>query len=637
MCGIAGIAGIENDSLVDRVRKMVLQLKHRGPDAHGIWEGRGMALGHARLSIIDLDGGKMPMTCASTGNVITFNGEIYNYRSLRLELEAGGYSFTTQSDTEVILAAYAREGCDCLRRLEGMFAFAIYDRANNSLFLARDRFGEKPLYYSQLPEGGVVFASELTALLASGKVKKRIDYASLSKYMTFEYVPADHSLIEGVHKLPAGEWMRVRLQDGQIERHVYWDLPIEDESINYQTLDEAAECLHEKLRVAVRQSMVSDVPLGIFLSGGLDSSLIASYAAEAAPGRLKGFTIGFEDKSFDESGWARMAAERCGIDLQVRICTESEVEKVYPRALDALDEPIGDASIVPTYLLSGFAREQVKVVLSGDGGDELFAGYPTFQALKLIRIYNAIPSVFRPILKKMAASLPVSFSNISFDFKIKQLLRGTGVSEEIMFFYWMGSFHSSERKSLFLPSVMEETKDRHIFEDLFDLLKQSGLNQQMERCLYLCSKLYLTDDILVKTDRASMAHGLECRAPLLDRNLAEYVCHLPTFYKIKDIKTKVLLKQVALARLPRELVYRKKKGFGMPVARWILSGSLAKTVDEFLMDEEFLRKQGIFQAEFLRALVRDHRERKKDNRKLIWTLIAFQWWYKKIFLDKGSS
>lgn len=625
MCGIVGFADFRSQprlepELLDRMRD---RLAHRGPDDRGSLLHQNVGLGSRRLSIIDIADGRMPMSNEDGSVWIVFNGEIYNFGELRKHLELRGHVFRTRSDTEVIIHAYEQYGLDCVEHLSGMFAFAIHDRARGRLFLARDRLGEKPLHYHW--DGSLfVFASEIKALLEHPDVPRTLDPLSLSKYLTYEFVPAPHSLFKGIRKLKPGHSMVLDAGARALETERYWDIPLTDDPINYRHIEGHAEELLYRLDESVKGRLVSDVPVGLFLSGGIDSSTVAALAARHHAGPIRAFTISFDDRSFDESAHARQVARHLGVDHEVEPCRIDDIVAEIPAIIDRLDEPLGDASFVPTFLLSRFAARHVKVVLGGDGGDELLAGYPTFQALKFVRYYNILPAEVRAAINWIAGMLPVSLANISFDFKVKQLLRGAGVSEEVMFFLWMGSFTEAEKARLLSPALRVEILKENAFEDLFDYIKESNLKNEMERALYLSAKLYLQDDILVKVDRASMANSLEVRAPFLDHTLVEFISRLPTFFKLHRLTTKYVLKKAVAGLVPPRIIHRSKKGFGMPVGRWI-NGAMSGLFDDAL-SEESIRRDGIFDPRYVRGLLDEHRAGRKDNRKLLWTLFVFQLW-----------
>jgi asparagine synthase (glutamine-hydrolysing) len=624
MCGICGIVNLHPDHPADEGILIAMRdsLSHRGPDGNGLFIQRNVGLGHTRLSIIDLATGSQPMHNEDSSVWIVFNGEIYNFVELRSELQDRGHTFTTTSDTETLLHLYEDFGTGMLDRLNGMFAFALWDVKNRELFLARDRVGKKPLFYS-LTRDTFVFASELKALIQHPSVSREIDPLSLSKYLTYEYVPAPHSIFRGVQKLLPGHFLSYRASSREVIQKKYWDIPLSDDALAHKTEDEYKEELAYLLEEAVRIRLRSDVPVGVFLSGGIDSSLITALASRHT-NQVRTFSIGFNERSFDETKYANTVAERF---RTVHACEVLDVEKTYdllPEIMGFLDEPLGDASIIPTFLLSRFAAKNVKVVLGGDGGDELFAGYPTYQAMKLINYYSILPREIRAIIHKWASYLPVSHRNISLDFKIKQLLRGAGVSPEIMLFMWMGSFNEAEKKQLLLPEVWESVRGQNPFEDLLNYVKESNLHTSFARALYLSMKLYLQDDILVKVDRASMARSLEVRAPFLDRRVVEFAAQLPASYKLHRLTTKYILKGVGRQLLPRGIAERAKKGFGIPVARWI-HGELREVVSEYL-GEARIRREGMFSPQYVASLIADHLTYRRDNRKLLWTLLIFQMW-----------
>jgi asparagine synthase (glutamine-hydrolysing) len=627
MCGIYGfVTKGEVDGAV--LRAMGDALRHRGPDDEGEMLSQkgevGVALGHKRLSIIDLSpAARQPMSNEDETVWITYNGEIYNFQEIRRQLEQKGYKFRTHSDTEVILRLYEDIGIECLEKLKGMFAFAIWDSKKKTLFLARDRIGKKPLHFS-VTGGGIVFASEIKSLLKYPNISREIDLKSLNKYLTYEYVPAPSTMFRAIKKLEPGCYLSYR--EGQFESHAYWDLPLTDNPIGYRTEQEYIEELRERLSKAVKARLVADVPVGLFLSGGIDSGLVAAFATRENPA-LECFTIGFDEPSFDESRHAREVARALGTKHRVMTFSMREMAESLRKLTDFLDEPLADASILPTYLLSTFTGESVRVALSGDGGDELFAGYPTYQAHRLVTYYDSLPGFLKTGLRIAASHLPVSHDNVSTDFKVKQFLKGAGVSSEIRFFIWMGAFVDAEKKELLNDEIKVELKAHNTYEDIFDYISKSKLTKDLERILYLSMKLYLQDDVLVKVDRASMASSLEIRCPLLDHEFVEFVCRLPMVYKLNGIRTKYILKKAAEGILPGSIIHRPKKGFGVPISRW-LCADLRDLMLHYL-SEDRLKRQGLFNFAYVRALVEGHLRKKSDHRKLLWPLIVFQIWHER--------
>jgi asparagine synthase (glutamine-hydrolysing) len=626
MCGIYGYLSPIGKIEPAVLHRMGCKLEHRGPDDEGevILNGDGVSvgLGHKRLSIIDLSSaGKQPMTNEDGSLWITLNGEIYNFRELREELQSRGHKFRSSSDTEVVVHLYEEAGTNCLERINGMFAFALWDAKQNTLFLARDRLGKKPLHYC-LTGGHFLFASEIKALLQSPLVRREIDFKALHKYLAYEYIPAPDTIFKTIKKLEPGHYLIFR--DGREMSSQYWDIPIEDYPIGDRTEAQYTEQLVELLDRSVRARLVADVPVGLFVSGGLDSSFVGAMARRAKEG-LECFSIGFDERSFDESRYARQIADDLGLKHHLKIFRDQDMLHMVERLPEILDEPLADPSILPLYLLSQFAAEHTKVVLSGDGGDELFAGYQTYQAHKLVTYYDALPGFLKVALREIASKLPVSYRYLSQDFKLKQFLKGVGISSEVRFFLWRGAFSNAERMQLLSPELRRELRSENAYEEIYRYVRKSGLTKELERILYLAMKLYLQDNNLVTVDRASMANGLEVRSPLLDKDVVEFVCRLPMEYKLKGLKTKYLLKKAAEPFLPRNVIYRQKKGFGVPLAQW-LTGKLREFMLDYLSQER-IEKQRIFHYPYVSQLIEEQLTMKNDNRELLWTLLVFQIWY----------
>lgn len=603
---------------------MTNTLRLRGPDDESYYipapqtGGSAVGFGFRRLAIIDLSGGRQPMSNEDGSLWIVCNGEIYNHAELRTGLEAKGHIFRTHSDVEVLLHLYEDHGPECITRVNGMFALAIWDSKNQTLFLARDRMGKKPLYYRDTPTQ-LTFGSEIKALLAHPDCPRELDARNLSKYLAYEYVPAPHCIFKGIRKLPAGYWLTWKR--GQTHLHRYWDVQFFHSAHERPESEIAAE-LVERFKQAVRLRLISDVPLGVFLSGGIDSSSVVAMMAELMPpSQIKTFAIGFEDKSFDESAHARRVAGFFGTDHREQILQSKTLLDILPEIAGFLDEPLADASIIPTYLLSKFTRQHVTVALGGDGGDELFAGYPTFQAHRLAEFYKVPGVLHERIIRPLAEWLPVSNDNISFDFKVKRFLRGMGARPAIRDQMWMGSFMPAEQRSL-LQGGGSEIDD---FDDVLDAEKNCPSGDGMEQLIYLYCKLYLQDDILTKVDRASMACSLEARAPFLDYTFVEFVNSIPFRFKLKGLKTKYILKKAMRAKLPPEIPGRRKKGFGIPIGKWF-----RKELRNLLLDslaESRIRQQGIFNPAEVTRLVGEHLRGAKDHRKQLWTLLIFQLWH----------
>jgi asparagine synthase (glutamine-hydrolysing) len=622
MCGIVGnvLAAADRAPDPDVLRRMADRIRHRGPDDEGFVVSGPAGLGMRRLKIIDLEGGHQPMTGENGRTWVVYNGEIYNYRVLTERLAARGHRFATRSDTEVIVHGWEDRGLGVLDDLEGMFALALWEEATRTLVLARDRAGIKPLYYAVLPDQ-LVFASELRALLEHPAIDRRLDVASLSRYLAHEYVPAPHAILRQVRKLPAGHWLTY--VEGRVKVEPYWDLDVRRHRAVGAA--EAAAELGQALESVVAEHLVSDVPLGVFLSGGVDSGMVAALAARHVPGRLRTFCIGFDDPSFDESGHARRIARALGAEHHEEILGPRAGLDLVERLPDLLDEPLGDASLLPTYLLSRFTRRSVTVALSGDGGDELFAGYPTYPAHRLAGAYARLPGFVRERLVRPAVErLPVNHDNLSLDFKLKRFVAGAGLDEVERHAAWMGSFTPAEQRELFTTDALARLGASPSYESFRETVAPAAGGSTLARLLYLDFKTYLGEGVLTKVDRASMACSLEVRVPLLDRRIVELAASFPDELKLRGLTTKYLLKRLAAELLPRDLVHRPKKGFGVPVARWF-RGELAGLLAEVLSPAA-LRRDGLFRPETVERLIAEHRQGVHDHRKKLYTLLAWQLW-----------
>jgi asparagine synthase (glutamine-hydrolysing) len=607
MCGIAGFVG---NGTKDDLEKLIAGVKHRGPDDEGTLIRHGVGLAHARLAIIDTSPlGHQPMELSDESVAITYNGEIYNYEELRNGLQNQGVKFRSHSDTEVLLELYRREGEDFLKRAVGMFALGLYDFRNKKLILARDRMGEKPLYWT-MQNGSLYFASELSALMKAGVALKRIDMLSLSQYLTFDYVPTPRTILEDVYKLEPAHILI--LQGGQIAKKSYWKLPPGEVAL---PLEEATKELDIRLKRAAKRQLVSDVPVGILLSGGIDSSTVAYYAKESAEKNIETFSVSFEEKSFDESMFAKAVASHLGSNHHEERLSGKDALDLLPAVADVFSEPVADASVLPTMLLSRFTRKSVTVALGGDGGDELFAGYPTFQAE---RIFSHISPLMRRTLRTFAALFPASHSNFAFSYNLKKLVSEGEPQRGRRHAKWLGTFSETARGRLLKTEMTENDLFAHI--DRYEK-ERPGLNG----LLWIYARTYLLDQVLVKVDRASMHYALETRAPFLDHEVVEFLFGLPYEMKWHNGIAKYLLKETMRGKLPRHIIDRKKKGFGIPLARW-LNHELRPLCDE-LLSPAALSQHGLFDQNYVARLIQEHRLRKKDNRKELWNLMVFQLWY----------
>jgi len=620
MCGICGIIYDDPSRPVDRglLERMNRTMTHRGPDDEGYYIGRGIGLAMRRLSIIDPRGGHQPMT-SEDGNVVAIcNGEIYNFQEIRSRLEGSGHIFRTRSDAEILPHLYEDRGPSFVSELNGMFGLAVWDERDRKLVVARDRMGQKPIYWTR-SDGALIFASELKAILAHPKIERNIDGKSLAKYLAYEYVPAPYTIFKEIYKLEAGS--QLIGGEGAPNVEAYWDVPMGSDSFNLSERD-ASKRLLELMELSVKRRLVSDVPLGVFLSGGIDSSaMVAMMSRMMPPEMIKTFSISFAEKSFDESCYAREVANFFGTDHRERVCTPGDLLRLMPEVTDLLDEPFADPSIIPTYALSKFTREHVTVALGGDGGDELFAGYPTFQAEKYARIYRAIPIwIRRNLIDPSVRAMPVSDSNISFDFKLKQFIKGAALSNMLRHFVWLGSFSPGE-----LRPLLSYTPPGGVLDDSERYESRVASASYGNRLLYTYKKLYLAEDILTKVDRASMGVSLETRAPFLDHELVEFVAALPYSMKLKGLTMKYLLKKTVGPLLPKGIAGRSKKGFGVPIAKW-LKGPL-KPVMKDIFDPDRIKSEGFFRPGEIQRLMQEHESGRVDNRKKLWTLMMFENWY----------
>ena len=611
MCGIAGFAGSGSQSDLERMTRSLI---HRGPDEEGFFVDpeRRVHLGHRRLSIIDLHDGQQPMR-GPDGIVVVYNGEIYNHAELRTDLERKGHRFvTSHSDTEVLLHGY-REWGDCVTdRLNGMFAFVLYDSRRARLLFARDRFGEKPLYYVHRP-GLFAFASELHALCDHGDISPTLDERAVQKYFAYGYVPAPGAIWAGFAKLPSGSRGIVDLRSEKLEVHRYWRYSLEpDESIIDADEPKLIEELQELLRQAVRRRLVSDVPLGIFLSGGLDSSTIVALASRELGGELtRTFTIGFNEASFDESSYAQRIAEVMGVDWQVKTLDVEMMRELIPTVLERLDEPLSDPSILPTYLLCRHTREHVTVALSGDGGDELFAGYDPFLALAPAKIYDSlVPEGLHTILRQVSMRLPISNSNMSLDFRLRRTLAGLSYDRPLWNPVWMGPLEPADIEALFEnPLPLEE-----LYEEAIAEWERCSTTDLLDRSLEFFGNFYLPEDILAKVDRAAMMVSLESRAVYLDNDLVDFCCRLPGRFKLRGRERKYLLRKALIGCVPDDILRRPKKGFGIPVRAW-----LREVPDRFPMAPIPGAR-----SEWAAERWREHRTGDRDNRMFLWSWLSMQ-------------
>jgi asparagine synthase (glutamine-hydrolysing) len=616
------------------VRGLCDVLAHRGPDDEGYYINGPVALGQRRLAILDLAGGRQPMGNEDGTVWITFNGEIYNFQELRERLEGLGHRFATRGDTEVIVHAYEQYGPACVKELRGMFAFALWDQPRQTLLLARDRVGKKPLFYTEV-DGQWVFASELQALLQHPGLAREVDWAALDDYLTYGYVPAPKTIFLGVYKLSPAHWLTLKLRPGQSggpEVHVerYWQLAYEPK--RRLSEEDAVDGLLEVLGEAVRLRMIADVPLGALLSGGIDSSIVVALMSQLSDRPVKTFSIGFDDQEFNELPHARRVAERCGTEHHELIVRPSALE-VLPTLVRHYGEPYADSSAIPSYYVAKLTREHVKVALNGDGGDECFAGYERYAGGLAADRYGRIPAVVRRLaIEPLSRLLPASGSRRSRLRQARRFLQVAGQPASQRYLRWIGYVPTADKSALYSLDFQEQLAGHQAESwllEMWERLTAAGLGP-LDRMLGLDVESYLPYDLLVKMDIATMANSLEARSPFLDHHVMEFCARLPARFKLRRMSLKHLLKTAGTGLLPPETLTRRKMGFGVPVGDWI-RGDLRPWMEDLLLSPRSL-KRGYFQPEALRQIVDEHLEGREDRSFAVWALLWLELWHQE-FMD----
>jgi asparagine synthase (glutamine-hydrolysing) len=621
MCGIHGILAPRGD-LSFALERMGARLVHRGPDGAGVERIPGASLGHTRLSVIDLsEAASQPLWDARHQVCIVFNGEVYNYREIRDECLRAGLELRSESDTEAIVGLYLLAGERAFARLDGIFAFCLFDSRSGDAYLVRDPMGVKPLYWADRPEG-LVFASELGALIGSGLVPPDVDPAALQAYLQFDFVPSPWSIVRGVAKLGEGHLLHLDVTGGRsIRRYAPPPPPVSDGPGDFASdVAEFDRIIHR----TVERQLVADVPLGVFLSGGIDSSIVARTAVEVSASRISTFSIGFEDPSFDESRWAALVASSIGSDHHSEVLGPRALLDLVPSVAEVVSEPLADGSVFPMLLLSRFARRHVTVALSGDGADELFAGYPTYRAASLARGLSHLPrAVRRALAGAVDAVLPVNLDNLSFDFRLRKLLSGLDPDPILRNARWLGTFPPEELPFLLRApdERLQQGLERLLHEPSAEIPRRNGL----EALLRTDQRFYLQDQVLVKVDRASMSCALEVRVPFLAPEMVAFARALPADRKLHGSRGKALLRAYAASRLPPEIVERPKKGFGTPLGKWF-RGELRELLEDVLSPAS-LARHGLFEPAFVARLLREHAAGRRDHRKRLFNLLMFQLWW----------
>lgn len=627
MCGITGLINVEitNEEMEHWLHKMTDVIAHRGPDEDGFFIKDGVGLGMRRLSIIDLSGGKQPIHNEDKSIQVVFNGEIYNYQQLKSDLEARGHAFYTHSDTETIVHAYEEFGPDCVNKLRGMFGFALWDSQAQRLLLAIDRFGIKPLYYA-VTEQGLVFGSELKSLLVSGMLKREIDFEALTQYFTFGYIPAPLTIFHEVYKLPPGHLLSWT-DSSALSVKPYWDLPNEPPKRNRPVTQMRRE-LREVLRDAVRSHLVSDVPLGAFLSGGIDSSTVVALMSTLVSEPVKTFSIGFAEQEYNELDKARLIAQSFQTDHH-ELIVEPESIDILPKLVAHFDEPFADPSALPTYYLSKMAREFVKVALSGDGGDELFLGYNVFRGLEVARYAQWLPSPLRNAPAKLLGLIPKS-GNSRLNDRValwRKRASDSTLPPEFAYQSKMSQIGLSNVLPLLTDDARQQMSNYEPYQVIADVLSSGSTDNgqhPLQPFVYAGIKIGLAGDMLVKVDRMSMANSLEVRVPLLDHILAEYVATIPIKQRFPRWRLKGLLRDTMSDVLPEAILNQPKRGFSVPLAAWF-RGDFSAFVLDILLDDR-TRQRGFFDVDCIEKLLRKHQKGQFKADKTLWALLIFEIW-----------
>jgi len=624
MCGICGAYGIKDPELL---RKMCAEIVHRGPDDEGYAINSQAMLGMRRLKVIDLISGNQPIYNEDKSIMVVCNGEIYNFREIRKDLEKKGHKYSTNSDTESIVHLYEEFGDTLVHKMRGMFAFALWDSRKQHLLVARDRVGIKPLYY-YFNNGILLFASEIKSLLLFPAIPKKLNFDALHDYLTFMYIPAPDTIYKDIHKLLPGHLLIC--EQGQMSIKQYWDINEGDYSYDeFSRYDEneLSEQLMHLMEESIRMHLLSDVPLGLFLSGGIDSGSIVALTSGLSIKPLKTFSIGFEDDRYNELQNAKLVAERFQTDHHEFVVKPPDINAIE-EILSYFDEPFADSSAIPTYYVSKCAKEHVTVALSGDGGDEIFAGYGNYKTDKIGQYYRKFPLLFqKQVIPFVINRLPGSQNSLSISEQLKKLLEFTKFSPEHGHVFWLSVFNEDFKKKLYVQERLKSLMSENSIDKYTAYFDRFNGADFINRCINVDIKTVLPDDYLTKVDRMSMANSLEVRVPFLDHKLLEFATAIPSRLKLKGLTTKYLLKKIMSNRLPEEVTRGKKKGFSIPLNRW-LKEDFSILIDKYL-SEKLVKKRGYFNYDFVATLSSEHLSRKKDNSKFLWTLICFEIWHQR--------
>lgn len=630
MCGIAGVFRTQDAPLGDDIvliDRMTEVLEHRGPNDRGTWTEGPISLGHRRLSIIDLSPlGRQPMGNEDGSVQVSFNGEIYNFRELKEKhrLAERGHRFRSRTDTEVLLHLYEELGTAMFAELNGMFAFALWDGRKRLLHLARDPFGVKPLFYAWHNKK-LYFGSEIKSILQVPDFPRRVDLQSLHDFLTFDYIPGEQTAFEGIKEVPPGHSLTIDLA-GRTLIQKFWDLPgPEDDSI---TESRAIESARDLMDQAVRRQLVSDVPIGVLLSGGMDSSTLVALMARHTKEPIHTYSVGFEDQSFNEIPAARIVAEQYKTVHREVVVTPALVREMLPKYLDYIDEPYADGSAIPTYFVCGLAKPEVTVVLSGEGGDEAFAGYETHAAYKASRLFAKVPRWVRNgLIARVVRSLPVSHKKLSLEFKLKRFIGGQDLDPARAHLWWRIVLTEAQKRDLYSPHVLETLNalpsDRHFVEAFKNAPGRDGLN----RLLYVDKSVFLPDDLMIKNDRMSMAHSLEARVPLTDPDLTSFMARVPARIKLPKLRKKHIMRKAMEGMLPKSIINKKKVGLEMPYSRWFRN-ELNDVLVRYCGPER-VAATGLFRPEAMQRLIDEHVAGRFDHGRALWGLLNFMMWHER--------
>jgi asparagine synthase (glutamine-hydrolysing) len=621
MCGICGFNW--NDEKL--IQKMVQKIHHRGPDANGVKTFPGFSMGNARLSILDLSAkGNQPMSTRNDKLWIVYNGEVYNFPEIKKELTARGYKFNSHTDTEVVLKSYEEYGPGCLEKFNGMFAFAIWDEEKKELFLARDRIGIKPLYY-YLKDGRLIFGSEIKSILEADCVKREVNLQSMYYYLGYEFVPAPDTMFKNIYKLRQGHYAIFKNSSLQIQK--YWELKFKPEILNEE---EATDRIFTALEKSVQRRLISDVPLGVFLSGGLDSSTVVGLVSRLYPKKVRTFSIGYRDKTFSELPYAKTVSDFFNTEYNVLMIDPVSPEDIE-RSLYHLDEPMTDLSTIPFYLISCKAREKVKVCLSGEGGDEIFLGYDRFKAAKINRYYNIFPSFIRKkIISSLILRLPDQPQKKGAINMLKRFVEGTLYPEEAGAMRWQYFLNPEIGQNIFRKSTQH-----HIaftpFDPIYYFSRICNSANTTDRDIFVDIKLTMADSVLMKIDKMSMATSLEVRVPFLDHEVVELCASIPAGLKLNKLTTKYILRKTLkkYGLLPESIIYRGKQGYSLPVKNWLREELKDYMIDLF-KNSPIIKEN--FNSSYLSLLINEHLQLKHNHNHILWALVNLSLWYKKFFL-----